>query len=120
MWGNTNLALKLKKLAVVSVFGGLVLYFSFFAIAGERGLITLNRLENQVAEAQEKLTSLQTEHDALQRQVSRLSPESLDTDLLEERARIVLNFSRPTDLVMLQSPQAQPTAVARVSTAALQ
>jgi cell division protein FtsB len=37
----------------------------------------------------------------LERRVALLRPESLDRDMLEERARAVLNLARPEDRVIL-------------------
>jgi hypothetical protein len=37
--------------------------------------------------------------------VKGLRPDSLDLDILEERARILLNYAHPDDLVILNSPK---------------
>jgi len=40
----------------------------------------------------------------LQNKVTRLSPETLDLDLLEEQVRKVLNFVAPNELIIINSP----------------
>jgi hypothetical protein len=44
----------------------------------------------------------------MERRVALLSPQSLDLDMLEERARIVLNYGRESEVVVLVSPPNQP------------
>ena len=76
-------------------------YFAYHSIEGDRGLVAWLRLNEQIRTASEELSGLQAERHALERRVSLLRPESLDRDLLEEQARIVLNFARPDEAVIL-------------------
>jgi len=43
-----------------------------------------------------------TERDAIKRRVSLLEPGSLDPDMLEERARLMLNYGHVDDIVILE------------------
>lgn len=46
----------------------------------------------------------------LERDVALLRPESLDPDMLDERARAILNLAHPDDLIMLKRrPPAETT-----------
>ncbi|MCK5168156.1 MAG: septum formation initiator family protein, partial [Rhodospirillaceae bacterium] len=66
-----------------------MVYFAYHAIQGDRGFIALGKLEHQVSTLDNKLADLQKERLKLENQVSLLRPDSLDPDMLEERARIV-------------------------------
>ena len=90
------------QLIVPAIGACLVMYFAYYTVDGGRGLKAMRRLQGDSAVAEARLDLLQTERQGLEKQVSRLRPESIDPDLLEERARVVLNFSKPNDLVIKQ------------------
>ena len=50
--------------------------------------------------AQQELATSTAARGALEQRVSLLSNSSLDLDMLEERARVMLNFSRKDDIVI--------------------
>jgi cell division protein FtsB len=50
--------------------------------------------------------------DRLERDVALLRPESLDPDMLDERARAILNLAHSNDLIMLKRRQPVPEAKA--------
>ncbi len=82
---------------------GLVLlgYFVFHAIQGERGLVAWLVLNQEIRAAQAQDDILTAEQAALGRRVAALSPASLDPDMIEERARIMLNYAHSDELVIL-------------------
>jgi cell division protein FtsB len=79
-----------------------VFYFAYHAIQGERGLLTLWQLNQQVSAADEQLAALEAEHDALAHRVSLLRPESLDQDMLDERARRVLGLVGRNEVIIAE------------------
>ena len=81
-----------------------VAYFAYHRIQGDRGLVAWMRLNEHIEIARSELAGLQVERVALERRVSLLRPDSLDRDLLDEQARIVLNFARPGEIVILERP----------------
>ncbi len=83
----------------------LVAYFGFHAILGDRGLFAYLRLQESLAQATALHAELQAQHAALAHRVKLLRPDSLDPDLLSERARAVLNFVRADDVVVLREPR---------------
>jgi cell division protein FtsB len=83
-------------------------YFAYHSIEGDRGLVAWLRLQEQIRTASSELDGLRAERTALERRVSLLRPESLDRDLLEERVRIVLNFARPEEIIVLDRAAAPP------------
>ncbi|MDP9196689.1 MAG: septum formation initiator family protein [Pseudomonadota bacterium] len=85
----------------------LVVYFTYHAIQGPRGLIVYSRLRNEAGQAEELLASLHARRTDLEQQTRHLRPSSLSPDMLEERARVLLNWSHPHDLIILD-PVSQP------------
>ncbi len=79
-------------------------YFSYHIIHGERGLYALRALTKQVAEARAVYTETSLKRKVLENRVRLLSPGSLDPDMLEERARIMLDFAYPDETVILTGP----------------
>jgi cell division protein FtsB len=81
-----------------------VAYFAYHSVQGDRGLVAWMRLNENIEIARAEVAGLQAERVALERRVSLLRPDSLDRDLLDEQARIVLNFARPGEIVILERP----------------
>lgn len=75
-------------------------YFVYHSIEGDRGLLAYARLTERLAEAHAQLEEIQAERHALERRVSLLRTDNLDPDMLDERARAVLNYSRPDEIVI--------------------
>ena len=90
----------LNQLIVPVVGVCLVSYFAYYMIDGPRGLKAMTRLQGDIAVSEAKLDVLQTQRRDLEARVSKLRPGSIDPDLLDERARTVLNFAKPTDLII--------------------
>jgi cell division protein FtsB len=93
----------------------LVGYFVYHTVQGEHGLLARNRIAAELAAAEARLAALRAEREALEHRVDLLSPEHLDLDLLEERARVMLNFAHPDDVVIMlpPGPPAPPPPPAR-------
>ncbi len=82
----------------------LVGYFVYHAIQGPRGLIMYSHLKGEVRQAEGTLNGLTEERKQLEARTSRLRTDSLDPDLLDERARELLNYSRPDEVVIILPP----------------
>jgi len=95
----------------------LVAYFAFHAVEGDRGIRAWQRLDGEVADARYVRDRLVAEQTAFERRVAMLRPESLDSDLLEERARVVLGFIPNSAIVIgngvAPSPRLTDLAVVR-------
>lgn len=85
-----------------------IAYFGFHAVHGDRGLMTYWRLKQGIAETRPILEEARAERAKLERRVRLLRPESLDPDMLEERARYMLNLGRPGDIVILLDKEKTP------------
>lgn len=77
-------------------------YFGFHALNGELGLVGRARIERQIADLQQQLDVLVKERQALAARVSLLRPESLDPDMVDERARLNLNLVNANELAILR------------------
>ena len=76
-------------------------YFAYHSVEGDRGLFALLRLSEQIQDARAQLDELSAERTTLERRVANLRAEHLDPDMLDERARIILNLARPDEIVIL-------------------
>ncbi len=78
----------------------ILLYFTYHIFQGNYGVIALMHMEEKVSKLENELEGLQKEKSQLERNVKLLRPDSLDTDLLEERARHVLHFAYGNEVVI--------------------
>lgn len=78
-----------------------VVYFAYHTVQGDRGLLAWWRLRHEIAEAQHTLDRVKSQREALERRAGLLRPDSLDPDMLEERARVMLNVGREDEAVIL-------------------
>jgi cell division protein FtsB len=86
-------------------------YFAYNLQIGDHGLEARAALEKRKAVLAGELAGLQEVKTRLERDVALLRPESLDPDMLDERARAILNLAYPDDLIILKRrPPAAPTA----------
>ena len=79
-------------------------YFVYHAVQGDRGLMAWLMLNQQIREATAVRDSVAAERAAWEHRVALLRPDSLDPDMLDERARAVLNLGNPDELVILPDP----------------
>ena len=55
-----------------------------------------------VERAEGVLAAVREQRERLEHRVQLMEPDSLDPDLLEERARLMLNYGYPNDIVILE------------------
>ncbi len=79
-------------------------YFVYHSIEGDRGLLAYARLTERLSEAHAQLEEIQAERKAIERRVSLLRTDNLDPDMLDERARAILNSSRPDEIIIRDAP----------------
>ncbi len=79
----------------------LIGYFSINAYTGARGLMAKQDLVQQIAELSAELAKARLERAELERRVSLLRSDRLDPDMLDERARAMLDYVHPRDLTMM-------------------
>ena len=87
---------------IASILGVAVIgFFAFHSVEGERGLRAYFALNLQTELAREEHDALRHDRMMLERRVNLLKPESLDLDMLDERARKVLNKVHEDDFVII-------------------
>ncbi|NUA98513.1 septum formation initiator family protein [Azospirillum melinis] len=77
-----------------------VAYFAYYAVHGDRGLVAMKQIQGEIAQAEGVLNQLRTEREDMERRAQLLRGDGLDRDMLEERARLMLNFASPRDVVV--------------------
>ncbi len=92
------------RIAIVpALYLGFACYLGYHTVQGERGLVAWINLTEQVETLEIDVEAASAERQILERRVSHLRRESLDLDLLEERARVVLNLGHTDDRIILES-----------------
>lgn len=94
--------MRIRAAAVPLACMGLIGYFAYNLYVGERGLDARGHLESRIATLEGELQGLKAVRAKLERNVSLLRAEHLDPDMLDERARAILNFSDPDDIVIVE------------------
>lgn len=77
-------------------------YFAYHTVEGDRGVLAWVRLNNEILSAEMELATVSAERQALEHRVLLLRPDHLDPDMLEERARVMLNMGRADEVVIFQ------------------
>ena len=77
-------------------------YFAFHVVHGDRGLIAWWNIKQQVSAAKQALAVTQGERETLERRVQLMEPGTLDPDMIEERARLMLNYGYADEIVILE------------------
>jgi cell division protein FtsB len=87
-----------------------LVYFTYHAVQGDRGLIAYVHLTAEIERANEYLTQVGAARQALETDVALLQPDALDRDMLDERARAVLGLAHGDEvLVLLEDPRQRVT-----------
>ena len=89
-----------NALALYTIAALLIGYFGLSAYTGNHGLRAREGLDQEIAQLTDELARLKAERAAWQRKVSSLKPESIDRDMLDERARALLQYADPRDLIL--------------------
>jgi cell division protein FtsB len=93
-----------RKNLVTLIGMGLFMYFSYHLIQGERSYMRFLSLNQSVATLEQKTADLKEKREELETRVSMMRPGSVNRDLLEERARVVLGFRREGEKDLLDQP----------------
>ncbi len=77
-----------------------MIYFLYHAIQGDRGFLAWLNLSQDLERAQAVAAVASADRVRMEERVGRLKAEHLDPDLLDERARQLLNLARPDEVVV--------------------
>jgi cell division protein FtsB len=82
--------------------GLLIGYFGLHAYTGDHGLRARDELDKQIVTLTAQLDEANAEHDYWERRIRLLKPDGVDPDMLDERARELLDYVGPRDLILIQ------------------
>ena len=83
----------------------LIGYFGINAYTGAHGLKAKQDLALQMDELSKELARLKLERTTWEHRVSLLRADRLDPDMLDERARAMLDYAHANDLVLMLRPR---------------
>jgi cell division protein FtsB len=101
MVSHTRLKAFLTGIALYTMAAALIGYFGVNAYTGKYGLHAQAALDQEMIALTSELARLKQERLVLEQRVSLLRAQSLDPDMLDERARFQLEFAHPRDLVRI-------------------
>ena len=93
-----------QALVLPAIFFALCGYFAHHATHGTRGLLARDARNAEIAAARIVLAEAESERDAMERKVTGLRAEHLDRDMLEERARALLNVVARDEIIVPYAP----------------
>jgi cell division protein FtsB len=89
----------LAPLLFATVFG----YFGYHLVNGDRGLLAMAQLQRETQIADQNFAEADATRKIWERRVSELRNQSLDPDMLDERARALLNYTKKDDIIVFTS-----------------
>jgi cell division protein FtsB len=93
---------RIKQVAPQFLSACVMLYFLYHAVQGDRGFLAWLRLTQDLEQGKLAAVEIGAQRERLEERVGRLQPEHLDPDLLDERARALLNLGRPDEVVIVR------------------
>jgi cell division protein FtsB len=84
--------------AVAALFIG---YFGVNAYTGKNGINARQELDQQIADLAGEVERVKAERGRWERRVALLKAESIDPDMLDERARQILNYLDPHEVTTM-------------------
>ncbi|PHP67875.1 cell division protein [Zhengella mangrovi] len=105
MWTRQHKRRKSGRLVLPVVAIAVLAYFGFHAFEGEYGLKNKARLEEQVAQLQQKLAETTATRQRLEARNHLLQDGSIEKDMLDEQVRRQLGRVRADEIVILSHPK---------------
>lgn len=100
MWTRQYRKSPVGRLVVPVIATAFFVYFGFHAVHGDYGLNSKMQLEHRAMELRAELDELSEQRAALEKKVRLMSQATLERDMLDERARAMLNVSRPDEITI--------------------
>ena len=97
---TTELRRLYEKLSMPLLFAFGVFYILFHVLSGERGIYALLKEERKLDMLKTELSSAVNQRKNLEHRVRLMSANSLDTDLLDEESRLILDSSAEDEVVI--------------------
>jgi cell division protein FtsB len=80
-------------------------YFGVNAYTGKNGINARQELNQQIDELERELERVKAEREQWERRVALLQSDRIDPDMLDERARLLLNYVDPHDVTIMVKPR---------------
>jgi len=103
----------LNALALYTLAALLIGYFGVNAYSGNRGLKAKEDIGRQTAALTAELQRLKVEHAQWERRIALLQSDDIDPDMLDERARALLDYVDRNDVTLMDDTQAHSPALSR-------
>ena len=97
----------LYPIVLYALSGAASSYFIWTAVNGDRGLKTKSEYQKKIAALRENLDGLRADHRLWDHRITLMRSEAIDRDLLEEQARLKLDYVDPRDVVVFLKPPAK-------------
>jgi cell division protein FtsB len=98
----------LRHIMLLAALIGMIVYVGSDAVRGPHGLVANQMLRARIAAMKRDLAALKAQRARLERDAELLGPKAASQpDLLDEQARALLDFARPTDIVIVNSERAR-------------
>jgi len=97
-----------RQIMLLAALIGMIVYVGSDAVRGPHGLVANQMLRAKIAAMNRDLAALKAQRARLERDAELLGPKAAtQPDLLDEQARALLDFARPTDIVIVNSGRAR-------------
>jgi cell division protein FtsB len=100
MWTKYHKKRKIGRLVLPAITVAFVSYFGYHCVHGDYGLRATDVFEQRRIERAKELADLVSKREHLEKEVALLSDGSLDKDMLDEKARYQLDYSRADEIVI--------------------
>ena len=90
----------LAALCLYVMSGLLIGYFGVNAYTGDHGLRAKQDLDREIAALTRERDGARAERERWQQRIELLTSDSLDPDMLDERARVLLDYADPREVVI--------------------
>jgi cell division protein FtsB len=101
--GMYRMLLKPRQILAPLLFATVFGYFGYHLVNGDRGLLAMAQLQRETQIADQNFAEADATRKIWERRVSELRNQSLDPDMLDERARALLNYSKKDDVIVFTS-----------------
>src|SRR5476651_1708415 len=98
--GRQHMLLRPRQILAPIIFATVFGYFGYHLVNGDRGLLAMAHLQREVLLADQNLAEAETTRKIWELRVAALRNQSLDPDMIDERARILLNYARKDDVIL--------------------
>jgi cell division protein FtsB len=105
---RTRLRSILTALGLYVMAALLIGYFGVNAFSGDHGLKAKQDIEQQIGSLSSELAHLQIERGQWERRIALLKSNRIDPDMLDERARALLDYAHPNELTLMPAEPRQP------------